>query len=301
MANNIALAQKYLGLLDESYKAASRTQVLDSTQVDFVSANTVKVFKTSMDGLGDYDRSEGFASGDVTGAWETMTLEQDRGRSFMVDAMDNEETVGQAFGTLAGEFVRTRVVPEVDAYTFAKIAGTSGINVASADIEVGTTDVANLINVAEQAMNEAEVPYEGRVLFISEAAYAGLREKVVRTVMNGEGNVNNGIETYNGMRVIRVPQNRFYTNITMYDGKSDGAKAGGYIGTKSEGYPINFMVVHPSAITKVVKHAVPRIFAPDENQAADAWKFDYRVYHDTFVYENKAKGVYLHRAATALA
>ena len=39
---------------------------------------------------------------------------------------------------------------------------------------------------------------------------------------------------------------------------------------------------------------------PDENQKADAWKFDYRLYHDLFVYENKVKGIYLHRGSTAL-
>lgn len=59
------------------------------------------------------------------------------------------------------------------------------------------------------------------------------------------------------------------------------------------------MIVHPSAVCKVVKHVLPRIFTPDENQKADAWKFDYRLYHDMFVYENKVKGIYLHRGATA--
>ena len=299
MANTIALAQKYLPLLDEVYKASSRTAILDSTKVDILNGNTIKVFKTSMDGLGNYNRNTGFTNGDVTGTWETLTLSKDRGRAFMVDRMDNEETIGMAFGTLAGEFIRTKVAPEIDAYTFAKIAGTSGILSANADITVGTTDVSSLIDTAEMQMNEEEVPGEGRILFISETAYAGLRAKIVRSVQNDVTGINKEVETYNGMQIVRVPQSRFYTAITLYDGTTSSQTAGGFVGTTG-GYKINFMIVHPSAVTKVVKHVLPRIFTPEQYQNADAWKFDYRIYHDTFVYDNKAKGIYMHRGSTAL-
>lgn len=301
MPNSIALAQNFLPMLDEVYKASSKTAILDATKVDIVNANTVKVFKTAMDGMGNYGRNTGFVDGYVTGTWETMTLTKDRGRSFMVDAMDNEETIGMAFGTLAGEFIRTKVVPEVDAYRFAKMAGTSNIlSATAADISIGTTDVAGLVDEGERAMNEEEVPQEGRLLFISESAYAGLRAKITRTTMNGDNGINKEVVTYDNMQVIRVPQSRFYTAITMYDGTTNGQTAGGYVGTASTGYKINFMIVHPSAVCQVLKHVKPRIFSPDVNQKADAWKFDYRVYHDTFVYENKVKGIYLHKGATAL-
>lgn len=301
MANSIALAQTYLPLLDEVYKASSRTAILDSTKVEIVNGNTVKVYKTSMDGLGDYSRNNGYTNGDVTGTWETLTLSKDRGRSFQIDRMDNEETIGMAFGTLAGEFIRTKVAPEVDAYTFAKLAGTTGILTATAaDITVGTTDVATLIDEGERQMNENEVPTEGRILFISETAYAGLKAKVTRSVQNDVKGINKEILTYNDMLIVRVPQNRFYTAITLYDGTTTGQTVGGYVGTATTGKPINFMIVHPSAVTKVMKHVLPRIFTPDQNQTADAWKFDYRIYHDTFVFDNKVKGIYLHAGATAL-
>lgn len=299
--NTIYLAQKYLPMLDEVYKASAKAAILDATKIDITGGNTVKVFKTSMDGLGNYSRNNGFAAGDVTGTWETMTLTKDRGRSFQIDRMDNEETLDMAFGTLAGEFIRTKVVPEVDAYTFAKMAGTTGISAGTAaDITVGTSDLPAFIEEAERQMNEDEVPTEGRILFISETAYAALRAKVDRNTLNGDANINGGIVSYDNMRIVRVPQTRFYTAITLYDGTSEGQTGGGYIGTATTGYKINFMIVHPSAVCKVVKHVLPRIFAPDVNQKADAWKFDYRLYHDMFVYDNKVKGIYLHRGSTAL-
>jgi hypothetical protein len=59
------------------------------------------------------------------------------------------------------------------------------------------------------------------------------------------------------------------------------------------------MIVAPDAVRKVVKHRVPRIWTPRENINADAYKFDIRLYHDIFVLDQKVKGIYLHRAATA--
>ena len=301
MANSIALATKYLPLLDEVYKRESVTSVLDATNtVRFLNANTIEIFKMSMQGLGNYSRNNGFVAGDVTGTWEPHALTKDRGRSFQIDAMDDEETIGLAYGRLAAEFMRTQVIPEMEAYRFATLAGVSGISTATAaDITPGTTDVPGLIDTAEAVMGDDEVPFEGRILFISENAYQGLKEKIDRMVTNEDRAINRLVGYYDGMRVIVVPKNRFNTAITLYDGSTSGQEAGGYIVPASTSYPINFMIVHPSAVAAVVKHAVPRVFAPSVNQGADAWKFDYRVYHDIFAYDNKVKGIYLHAAATA--
>ena len=301
--NSVVLAAKYAPILDEVYKRSALTAPLEVNPklVSFTGANSVNIFKTAMDGLGDYSRSTGYVAGGVQGSWETLTLAKDRGRKFQIDVMDNEETLDMYFGTLVGEFMRTRVVPELDAYRFAKLAGTSNIDAATpADITIGTTDVPGLVDAAEASMGDNEVPVEGRILFVSEKAYAGLKAKITRYLAN-ENNVNREVEVYNGMRVIRVPQARFCTGITLYDGTTNGQTDGGYKFSASTSYPINFMIVHPSAVIQVTKHALPRIFSPIENQAANAWAFDYRVYHDIFVQTNKVKGIYLHKASTALA
>lgn len=300
--NTFEYAKSFLPILDEIYKASSKTAVLDTAneRVRFIGADTVNLYTTSMDGLGDYSRNAGFVTGSVTGSWEPYKLTQDRGRSFMVDVMDNDETMGMAFGTLAGEFIRTQVTPEIDAYRFAKYAGTTGISTATpADITPGTTDLPALIQTAETAMGDDEVPEEGRILFISETAYAALKDKITRMVMNGERGVQTAVDFYDNMRVVRVPKGRFNTAITLKDGVSAGETSGGFAVPASTSYPINFMIIHPSAILQVTKHLVPRIFSPQVNQSADAWKFDYRIYHDCFVEKNKVAGIYLHRAATA--
>lgn len=294
MANTIVLAERFLPILDGIYKKASLTSRLDALdeRVRFVGANKIEVFKTEMNGFGDYSRANGFPKGSVTSGWEDYTLAVDRGISLDIDAMDNEETLGMAFGTLQSEFIRTQEVPEVDAYRFAKLAGTTGINAATpADITVGTTDCPALIDVAEEVLGDDEVPEDGRLLYVSEKFYAGIKAKTTRILAN-ENNVQREIEVFNGMEVIRVPKGRFNTAITLNNGATN-------FGFTVGGYPINFMIIHPSAVFSVLKHREPRIFEPSVNQDKDAWKFDLRLYHDIFVYDNKVKGIYLHRAATA--
>lgn len=278
--NTIALAEKYLPLLDEVYKRAAITSFLDATAVDFSGGNKVSIYKTEVDGLADYDRNAGYADGAATGTWEDFTLTQDRGRRFLVDVMDDEETLNQAFGTLAGEFIRTKVVPEIDAYRFAKYASAAGKTVeGSIDAD---TSVADLIDDAEAYLGDKEVPVEGRYLFVSETAYKALKNDINRETTYNDAGISKTVETYDGMPIIRVPQGRFYTDITIGDGfENDGAK-------------INFMIMSTTAPIQVVKHEVPKIIDPAANQFADAWLFMYRVYHDAFVKENKVDGIYVH-------
>lgn len=291
MANSIALASKFLPILDEIYKAASLTAALDALTkpVDFGGANEVKIFKTSMVGLGTYSRSTGFPAGDVTGTWETLQLSIERGREFVVDRMDNEETLGQAFGTLVGEFMRTQVVPEVDAYRFATYADGAGQVVASA-ATLASGSVLAAIDVASAALDHAEVPQEGRRLYVSDGVFNFIKGALTRSWTNEQG-VERRVFGLDGMPVIMVPQNRFRTEIALNAGAT--SSAGGFApGVGAD--DINFLMLHPTAREQVTKLAIPKIFSPDENQTQDAWKFQFRLYHDAWVYDNKADGIYLH-------
>ena len=55
------------------------------------------------------------------------------------------------------------------------------------------------------------------------------------------------------------------------------------------------MLMHPSAVWQAVKLNSLKVFSPEENQTSDGWLFQHRAYHDGGVYENKVKGVYLHK------
>lgn len=295
VTNQISLAAKYLPLLDEVYKAASKTAILDTAndRVRWIGANTVNMLVLTEMGLSNYSRNAGFVPGDTNGAWEPFQITQDRGRSYQIDVMDNDETLGQIVGNLLGEVERLQVVPEVDAYRFAKMAGATGIDGTTGSITVGTTDVKALISAAEASMDDNEVPEDGRILFISPKAKNGLKGNIERRIVNSEANVSYEVEYFDSMRLVTVPQGRFNTAVTI-NAPTASNGAGGFT---ASGNAINFMIVHPSAVMQVVKHVVPRLFSPEQNIEADAWRLNYRIYHDAFVLPQKAKGIYLHAEA----
>lgn len=290
MTQSIGLVSKFQPILDEVYKAASLTARMDANAkaVNFAGANVVKVFKTDPIGLGKYDRVSGYPAGQVVGSWETLTLATERGRSFVIDRMDDEETLGMAFGTLAGEFIRTQVAPELDAYRFSKYASTASINAATP----ATLDASSIIaalDAAKLELDKDEVPSEGRLLYISDTCLSYLEGKVSRFLGN-ETAVDKRVTKYSGMEVIMVPQTRFYKGIELDDG--DTVDAGGF--SKGSGKDINFMIIHPSAVLQLAKHDSLKVFTPDQNQTTDGWLIQYRIYHDAFVYANKLNGIYLH-------
>lgn len=288
MANSIELAKKFLPIIDGVYKAESVTNGMDAaTRADFTGVNEVKVLKVSTTGLGDYSRANGYPKGDVTASWETMTLTEERGKELSVDRLDNEETLGQTFGTVTGEFMRLHVIPELDAYRFAKYASATGINKATAAV-LTKDDIVAAIDEAVRQLDADEVPMTGRRLYISSDLKPILNSALSRQ-WGSDNSVNTVLAGYNDMPITWVPKSRFYTGITLNDGSTNW----GY--SKAEGaQDINFMVIYPPAILQVVKFSLPKIFDPDTNQDKDAWKFQFREYHDAFVYDNKAKGIYLH-------
>lgn len=287
MANAITLATQFVPVLDEIYKTASLTADLDGAPElvrQGANANELIIPKLDMQGLGDYSRNSGYVDGDVTLTNETVACNFDRGRMFNVDTMDNIETAGIAFGRLSGEFIRTKVVPELDAFRFACYAGATGISKvgAGADLTTGAA-VVEAIRAGINKMDEDEVPQEQRHLYIT-PTLLGLIEDMDTTKSR---------EMLKGFsKIVKVPQTRFYTAITQKSGK-DGEAAGGFV--KAEGgKDINFMIIHKPALIQFSKHVAPKIITPDVNQTADGYKFGYRHVAIADVYENKVAGIYLH-------
>ncbi len=300
MANNIELIKKYVPLLDAKYAAESKSSVLD-VQSDLIretaNAKSVLVPKMVLQGLGNYDRSNGYVKGDVTLEWVTHTFTQDRGRSFQIDAMDNEETAMVAFASLSGEFIRTQVAPELDAYRFSTYSAKAG---NSAEETLSKDNVITAIDTAIATLDDAEVSEGDRVLFVSVGTYNLMKnstELVKRfDVQASNGNVDRRIETFDGMQIVKVPSTRFKTAYVFNDGKTAGQENGGFVADVNA-KAINFMLVSKSAVVQIVKLALPRVFSPEVNQDANAWKFDYRLYHDAWVLDNKKNGIYVSVAA----
>ena len=291
MGNNIVLSKNYVPLLDKVYKKAALSTILNTNDAMAKAgnkANEIVIPKITMDGLADYSRNSGYTKGDVNLTWETIKFNYDRGRKFEVDYLDNEETAEVAFGMLGAEFQRTKVAPEADAFTFAQLAGTTGIS------KVGTpatlADGSKLLEAliaATTVMDEDEVPEEGRILFVTPTLHNGVMALDTTKSREVLGKFTS---------VVRVPQSRFYTAIELMDGTSENELAGGYK-KAATGADINFMIVHKPAVIKFDKHIANDIIRPEDNQSADAYMQKYRKYGLVDVYENKVAGIYLHHKA----
>lgn len=275
-------------MLDEIYKLEAKTNVLDGANElvrQGANANELIIPKISMDGLADYSRNSGYVNGSVDFNFETVKCNFDRGRMFQVDVMDNIETMGMVFGKLSSEFVRTKVIPELDAFRMAKYASLEDIStVAAADLTTGDA-VVKALRAATTKMNNDEVPEANRVLFI-ETGLKGLVDDLDTTKSKEV------LKKFS--QIIEMPQNRFYTAITQLTG-GEGQKAGGY--TRAEGANnINFLVVEKSAAIQFAKRVNSKIIDPEQNQDADAYKYGYRQVGIADAYENKRSGIYLHKS-----
>ena len=292
MSNTIELAKSFVPKLDECYRLASLTSVLDGAPElakQGANANELIIPMMSMDGLADYSRNGGYVQGGVTMTNETVKCNFDRGRRFDVDVMDDLETAGLAFGRLSAQFIRDKVVPELDAFRFASYCGISGVTKKEETLADGAATVAAL-SAAVTAMDDEEVTATGRYLFITPTLYGMVQD--MDTTKSRE-------VLARFASITQVPQTRFYTAITQYDGTTSGQTAGGYIKDATNGCDINFMMIHKLAVIQFEKHVAPKIITPDLNQTADAYKFGYRNVGIADVYDNKLAGVYLHNKAKA--
>lgn len=284
MANTIELFKTYVPLLDEVYKKASLTGIIDGA-ADLarqgVNANELIIPMIEMDGLADYSRNGGYVDGNVTLTNETVKCNFDRGRMFTVDYLDNAETAGLAYGRLAAEFIRTKVVPELDAFRLATYAGAAGISKATAAALTTGEGVVSALRAAANKMDEDEVPEEGRVLFITPSLISMVEDLDTtksRAVLSRFSTIQ------------RVPQTRMYTKITQ--------GSNGYAKDATNGKNINFLVAHKEAVIQYQKHVAPKVITPEANQTGDSWKFGYRNVGIASLYQNKLAGIYLHASTT---
>ena len=286
MPNAIELRKQYSTLLDEVYKLTSLTAVRDGPN-DLVregaNANEILIPKMSMQGLADYNKQTGYVAGDVTLEYETKKWTYDRGRMFTVDAMDNIESAGIAFGRLSGEFLRTQVVPELDAWRLASYAQISGVTTVSAALADGKAALSAL-RTARGKIENAEANLATCYLFINPTVL-GMIEDLDTTASK------KAIEGFAG--IIKVPQGRFYNKVTL-----TASGAGGYA-KASGGSDMNFLIVDKQAAIQFQKHTVSKIITPEANQDADAWKFGYRTVGIAECKDNKKDGIYVHTVAAA--
>ena len=286
---SIALFTKYLNQVDFLYSETSKSAILDGNNA-IVSmskgCNEMKFPKITVDGLSDYSRTTGYEAGDVSVEFESKKPNYDRGIKFNIDEMDDEETDGIMLGNTLGLLEKDKVAPEIDAFRFATYASASGIStVAPADLTTGEA-VLNALVTATAQMDNDSVEMNDRVLFIT--------PPLLLAAENVDTTKSKAILS-RFSSIVQVPQSRFYTAIDLKSKTADSAT--GY--AKASGAKnINFMIISKSAVIQFTKHVFNKPLSPDNNPDGDSWVIRYRKYGIAEVYDNKKKGIYLHKAIT---
>lgn len=294
--NTISNAEKYAAELDKVLVQKSVTGFLtdNGLKAQFIGAKTVKIPNVDFVGLVDYDRDNGFNRSALTVAHEPFTMAMDRARSIQVDREDMDETgVASLAGKILGEYVRTKVVPECDAYVLSKLAGVANTNGntvawnASAPYKVLTELMTSVQNVAGFD--------EELIVFVDGTAYAAIMNspEISRMITVSEfkkGDVNTQVKTINGAALIPVTPDRMKTAFNFT--KTAGAATEGGFSADADAKDIHMIVMPKSAAHLVKKTEKMRIWSPEQNLNADAYKFDYRVYYDVFVNKSRLNTVW---------
>ena len=319
LANAIALITKYGEKgWDAVYKEDARISLLapneDSRRVKFSleNAKRIKVAKLTLGGLSDYDRNNietgspegllpdsfpaverGYKKAAAALTWEERELTQDRAAQYVIEMMDDEETNGLAVGSTTAEVGRTVVVPEVDAYAFAKLfSDVSAYNLGNVvNGSIASTPYAAFVD-GNKWLDDHEVGTENRIAFCSTSYLAALKKsneitKWLDVESKLDHKVSFKVTELDGVKLISVPPARFKT---VFNKRPNG----GWYGS---GDDIDFILMDSAAAVHVTKYRTQRVLSGDLALAAtgmDSTCVYYRIYHDLFVFDNKAQGIFIH-------
>ena len=274
----------------------------------FIGAKTVSIPDISLNGLGDYDRDSGYVAGDATVARSVYTVSMDRGRSFQIDRMDNDEqAVADLIGGVAGELVRTKVAPEMDAYVISKLAAKAVAKSHTVSVGAGSTLAADCYKMFSEARQKVEETcgYDGTelVAFVDPAFIKALEESsaFTRNIVVSDfeqGKLNRKVKMLDGVALIPMDTKRMYKEFDFYDGTTSGETAGGFAPHQTTAGGTTTvthvgLVICPKTLGGLVKKTEQlRLFTPEQNIDADAWKINYRVYYDFFIRKSYEDTIY---------
>ncbi len=296
--NNLEFAEKLTEQLDKLFVQGPVTGFFTDNVLrsKFVGAKTVLIPEVDLSGLGDYNRDTGFITGSIAVSNRPYTLAMDRARSFQLDREDEDETgIANLAGQVMGEFVRTKVVPEVDAYVLSKLAGLAVTNGKTITGDPAT-EVIKMFNEACVAVQN-EVGFDEEIVcFVNPTVWAAIQntpELSRQLVINDfkKGDLTLKVKSINGISILPVADARMKTAYEFYDGSTDDQKEGGFVPAGSA-KSVGMLVMPKKAASLVKKSEKIRTFSPDQNQQADAYKFDYRTYYDVIVKNSQANAIF---------
>lgn len=279
------LAQKY------ERELCSDALMRSNPQVTFINAQTIKLPRLTLSGYKDHTRTAGFNSGSISNSWEPKKLAHDRDIEFFVDPMDIDETnLALAVANIQNTFETEQAIPEKDCYNFSKLH-TELTNFHGRIDSTTVLTAQNILAVFDEEMSkmdDAGVPVDGRILYVTPAVNKLLKEAdgIQRMItVNSSNAVNRNVHSLDDVTIKMVQSGRMKTKYNFTDGCVPATDAD----------QINFILVHPSCVVARDKYAYISLFTPGtDSRTADGYLYQNRNYWDLFMIERRVAGCAAH-------
>lgn len=281
-------AETFTNLLQQKYakELCSDALTKSNLQVQFINAQTIKLPRMTLSGYKDHTRTPGFNSGEMSNDWEPKKLEHDRDIEFFIDPMDIDETnLTLSVANIQNTFETEQAIPEKDCYRFSKLY--SELTTYSGKIDNTTLTPANILDVFDTlmtAMDEASVPEEGRILYVTPTVKKILKtaEGISRSIdVSSQSGIDRRVHSLDNVEIKSVPSARMKTLYNFTNGCVPAEGAG----------QINFILIHPSCVVCRDKYSYIKLFTPGtDSRTADGYLYQNRCYGDLFLLEMKKDG-----------
>ena len=286
----INLVTKFSPLVDEKFYNESKTSIVVNKDYDFIGTHSIKIYTIGTAPMNNYGRvvtadangnpqttredtastnmvSRYGAINDLSTEIQEVSMEKDRSFTFAIDKMDEDETLGALnAGSALARQLREVVIPEVDKYTYAKMASNAGYTETES---ITSSNAYTAINKATEYFDEKYVPSEGRVLVCTPVFYTKLKQDsnaVLETEVGQDMRIKGVIANMDGVTIQKVPSNFLPAGL-------------------------NFMLAHKIATTQAIKLAEYKINT--EPQGISGSLVEGRIYYTAFVRNNKKDAIYV--------
>ncbi|MFC4075227.1 capsid protein [Salinithrix halophila] len=292
-------AEQYQQALQQKFSDALKFNALYSTpnnaNIRWSNAKTVQIPTITTGGFVDVDRdSLGTATRRVDNSWAAKTLAHDREFRTLVDPMDVDETnMASSVANITRVFNDEHKIPELDKYAASKLYSEFTTFGGTADnTALDATNVLGVFDNFMEAMDEAEVPEEGRYLYVTPAVYKVLKraqeiERHIRVDQNTQS-INRNTRSLDDVTIVRVPSSRMKTAYNFTDGAVPATGAD----------QINMIAVHPLTVITPQRYEFVSMDQPSATTGGK-WLYYERLYWDLFAIEQKAAGIQFNTTVVA--
>lgn len=277
----INLVTKFSPLVDERFEVESKTSLVTNKDYDFIGTHSIKIYSVGTAEMQDYGRNETISNNestdvlsrygaikDLSTSIQEVSMERDRSFAFVVDKEDSDETLNALnAGSALARQLREVVIPEVDTYTYKKMADNAGKTVYSQSIS--KSNAYEKLTDATEYLDEKKVPADGRVAVVTPTFYKLLKQDsnaVLETEVGQDMRVKGVIANMDGMIIQKVVSSLL-----------------------PEG--LNFMVAHKVATTQAIKLAEYKLHT--DTPLASGTIVTGRIYYTAFVRNNKKDAIYV--------